>query len=182
MWVYRIFPYLPGVPEGDAGHPLYVHPDQGRGRVDSRDGSYLVAYYGDSAAAAVGESFGNLGVWSDSMFDFPMVPGSRRALATIAIPDSAAVLDLDDGPNLGKRGLRPSQVVHPSHTVSQEWARRIKDEGVWSGVRWWSFWYSAWGVVALWNLADRELVKVESIDRDHPAVDEANSFLRRPWS
>jgi hypothetical protein len=150
--------------------------------VDSRDGSYLVGYYGDSAAAAVGESFGNLSTWSESMFNFPLLTGSRRALVTIAVPDSAAILDLDDGPNLAKRGLRPSQVVHPSHTVSQEWANRIKGEGVWSGVRWWSFWFSAWGVVGLWDLAARELVKVEAIDQNHPALAEANSFLRRPWN
>jgi len=115
------------------------------------------------------------------MFDSRKLPGSRRALATITVADSSPILDLDDGPNLAKRGLRPSQVVHPSHTVSQEWANRIKGEGVWAGVRWWSFWHAAWGVVALWDLSARELVKVEPIDKNHPAVREANAFLRRPW-
>lgn len=182
MWLYRVFPYLPRAAEGEPGHPLYVHPGAGSGRVDSSDGSYRVAYYADSPAGAIGETFGDLDAWSDAMLTTPSLPGARRALASVAVPDSAAILDLDDGPNLAKRGIRPSQVVHPSHAVSREWAQRVRGEGVWSGVRWWSFWYPAWGVVAMWDLSERDVVKVEELDRQHPAFAEANSFLRRPWT
>lgn len=106
--------------------------------------------------------------------------GFRRALVTFSVDDAVSILDLDDGPNLARRALRPSQVVHPSHTVSQEWAARIRDERVWDGISWWSFWFSGWSIVGIWTPSLLDVVEVEELHLDHPAVVDARKRLRRP--
>ena len=116
MLVYRVFPYLPTAAHGEPGHPLYEHQPQRGGRIDHPD--YYVWYVATQAAAAVGESFGNLGCWGDTMFPFPAIPGARRALGVYRLPDELRLLDLDDAAALAERALRPTQIVtatSPSH-------------------------------------------------------------------
>lgn len=76
MLVYRVFPHLETAEPGEPGHPLYEHRPQRGGRADHPD--YYVWYVAREAEAACGEAFGNLSLWTDSMFDFPAVPAPAR--------------------------------------------------------------------------------------------------------
>lgn len=106
MLVYRVFPHLE---TAEPGHPLYEHRPQRGGRADHPD--YYVWYVAREAEAACGEAFGNLSLWTDSMFDFPAVPGARKALGVYELPDDLRICDLDEPHRLVELGLRPTQVV-----------------------------------------------------------------------
>ena len=58
------------------------------------------------------------------MFEFPLI-GARRALATLSLPDSLRILDLDDPHQLVRLGLRPTDVVRRNLAVTQTWGHRI---------------------------------------------------------
>lgn len=184
MLVYRVFPYLAAAREGQPGHPLYEHTPQRGGRVDHPD--YYVWYVSRNAEAACGEVFGNLGEWDESMFDFPLVPGARRALGTYSLPDDLRVLDLDDPRQLMRLSLRPTQIVARNLPVTQAWGHRIWDERqvddpnerVWDAVQWWSYHRPTWNVIASWRRPS--LVDVAALSVEHPAVKEAGASLIRP--
>lgn len=184
MLVYRVFPFLDSAAAESPGHPLYEHRPQRGGRVDHPD--YYVWYVGRRPEVAVGETFGNLAVWSASMFDFPALPGSRRALAVLRLPDDLRVHDLDDARALAERGLRPTQVVACNLAMTMRWGHDIWDERdprdrgsrLWQAVQWWSYHEPAWPVLASWERP--ELVEVEALDLGHVAVLEAARTLRRP--
>ncbi len=57
------------------------------------------------------------------MFEFPLI-GARRALATLSLPDSLRILDLDDPHQLVRLGLRPTDVVRWNLAVTQTWGHR----------------------------------------------------------
>jgi hypothetical protein len=182
--VYRVFPYLDTAAAGEPGHALHEHRPQRGGRIDHPD--YFVWYLGRQPAAAVGETFGNLAVWDESMFETPFLPGARRALGVFRLPDDLRVLDLDDPRELLHRGLRPTRVVTRNLAVTQQWGHDIWDEEDpgkassrrWQGVQWWSYHRPTWEVLASWKRP--ELVHIESLGQDHPAVVEAAQALHRP--
>lgn len=184
MLVYRVFPYLPTAGPGEPGHPLYEHHPQRGGRVDHPD--YYVWYLGRQPEAAVGETFGNHQLWEQSMFDFPSMPGARRALGVYVLPDDLRLLDLDDPRVLLERSLRPTQVVTRNLAVTQAWGHAIwaehdphdRAERRWQAVQWWSYHHPTWTVLAAW--ARPELDHVEPLTLDHPAVTEAARALLRP--
>lgn len=182
MLVYRVFPHLPSARPGQAGHPLYEHRPQRGGRIDHPD--YFVWYLARQAEAAIGESFGNLATWDESMLAFPQL-GARRALGTFFLPDDLAVLDLDDPQVLVDRSLRPSQIVARNLPATRAWGHRIYSEPdtaeptqrQWQAVSWWSFHRPTWTVLASWRRP--ELRTVEPLDLDHPAVRDAATSLHR---
>jgi RES domain len=181
--LYRVFPYLPTASPGEPGHPLYEHRPQRGGRIDHPD--YFVWYLSPHAAAAIGETFGNLGVWDGSMFPFPLIAGSRRALGTYRLPDDLRLLDLDDPAALVERSLRPTQIVTRNLAVTQAWGHRLWDERDphdasqhrWQAVKWWSYHRPVWSVMASWERP--ELQQVEDLDLNHPAVRDAAAALSR---
>jgi hypothetical protein len=180
--VYRVFPYLDSAAAGRPGHPLYEHRPQIGGRIDHPDRH--VWYLSRHAEAACGESFGNLRAWADDMFEFPQLPGARRALGTFRLPDDLRILDLDDPAHLVRLGLRPSQVVVRNLTVTQRWGQQIYTEAdargdrAWDAVSWWSFHRPQWSVLASW--VRPEVVAVDELDLDHPAIVDAAESLLRP--
>lgn len=183
MLVYRVFPYLAAAKKGAPGHPLYEHHPQRGGRIDHPD--YYVWYVARSPEAACGETFGNQPDWNDDMFAFPGLAGSRRALGTFRLPDDLRVCDLDDARQLVQLGLRPTQVVVRNPAVTQAWGHRIwamADPGgagrLWDAVSWWSYHRPSWPIVASWFRP--ELVDVQALDLDHPAIQEAATALVRP--
>lgn len=183
MLLYRVFAYDPNASAGQSGHPGYLYPGQGAGRWDNPD-LYLGWYLASNAAAAVGEVFGNLALWRDSMFEVPYLDGARRALAVYSVPDALTLLDLDDASALVERALRPTQVVSPNRRVTQRIARDIAGEcdagGVplWAGLSWWSSWRSYWPVHFVWGHTPT-CESVEALDLDHPAVRDAATALSR---
>jgi hypothetical protein len=181
MLVYRVFPYLPSAAPGKPGNPLYLQPSRGGGRLDNT--SYSVWYLSHDPCGAIGEVFGNRPTWSDSMFNDKRVPGSRKALATLRLPDDLSILDLDDAQVLLDRGLRPSQIVERNRAVTQAWAFRIfeerndRRERMWHGVAWWSFHRPQWRLLGYWGSTEPVVVKVEPLDYQHYAVDDAAKTL-----
>lgn len=181
MLAYRVFPYLSSAKPGEPGHPLYEHHPQLGGRIDHPD--YFVWYLSRHAEAACGESFGNLRSWDESMFDFPLVPGSRRSLGVFRLPDELRVCDLDDPAELVRLGLRPTQIVTRNLAVTQSWGHRLwsetaPDHGrLWQAVSWWSYHRPVWSVLASWERP--ELVRVEPLGVDHPAIIDAAASLNR---
>lgn len=181
MLVYRVFPYLVSARPGEPGHPLYEHRPQRGSRADHPD--YFVWYLARQAEAACGETFGNLAVWTQEMFDFPN--GARRTLGVYDLPDDLRICDLDDPHRLAELGLRPTQVVARNLAVTSEWAHRIwsqqspaVDGRRWQAVQWWSFHRPTWTVLASWERPAS--VSVERLDLEHPAVMAAATNLNRP--
>lgn len=180
--VYRVFPYLDIAQPGQPGHPLYEHQPQRGGRADHPD--YYVWYVARQAEAACGETFGNFARWTDSMLEFPAVPGSRRVLGVYELPDSLRICDLDDPHRLVDLGLRPTQVVARNLAVTSGWAHRIWSETSpaiegrrWQGVQWWSFHRPQWTVLASWERP--ALVDLQPLSLSHPAMVAAATSLNR---
>lgn len=179
--LYRVLPYLAAARRGAPGHPMYVPPAAGSGRVDN-PGLYDILYLGDSAPGAIAEAFGWASVWSSALLrGTPSLPGSVRALARYALDDAlAAVCDLDDAARLVELALRPSQVVTRERAVTQAWAATIYHRGEFAGVRWWSYYDPRWGSFGLWDVTALSLVDVVVLDDlDHPDIAEAADVLSR---
>jgi hypothetical protein len=177
--LYRVFPWIPDAREGRPGHPLYVSPLQGAGRVDNPE-QYSVLYASDSPEGAVGESFGTLAEWSDEMFVVPTMPDGGRSLGVYEL-GVGEILDLDDARSLLERELKPSSVVTRARAVTQAWALKIYREAAWAGVRWWGYHNPDWGAFGLWERSGLRVVTVEPLGRDHEAVLSAAGALNRPW-
>lgn len=182
MLVYRVFPYLDTARQSEPGHPLYEHRPQRGGRIDHPD--YFVWYVARQPEAACGESFGNMARWTDDMFDFPAVPGARRALGTFAFPDDLRICDLDDPMRLVDLGLRPTQVIARNLAVTSDWGHKIWaqrnpaiDGTRWRAVQWWSFHRPNWTVLASWERP--EFVSAEPLELTHPAIVDAAAALYR---
>ncbi len=174
--------YDPAAKHGSPGHPLYVFPHQGAGRVDDPERQYRVLYLGTDEVGCVAEAFGSLAVWTPAMLAPPSrLPRAVRALVTYDV--RARVCDLDDPERLVELGLRPSQVVTPDRAVTQAWARRIYDADVYDGVSWWSRRDARWTSVGLWDMDVITVVGVTPLpDVAAPAIQEAASVLLRPIS
>jgi hypothetical protein len=176
--LYRVFPYLAAAGKRDLGGALYV-PPQGGGRIDN-PGIYSVLYLSAAAAGAVAEAFGRFPEWTPAILEgSPSIPGSVRAIARYRLADDTAIYNLDDANQLLALGLRPSDVVGRDYERSRAWARRIYEQGKWSGVRWWSYYSPAWSSFGLWDLKGLTLDEVTPLTLDHPALVEASRTIVR---
>ncbi|MFE9747766.1 RES domain-containing protein [Saccharothrix saharensis] len=185
MLVYRVFPHVPSAPLGVPGHASYLHSSgQKLGRLDNPT-HYNVWYLSYTSCGAIGETFGSqFTTWSNAMFDFPRLTGSKRALATYNVPDDLSILNLDDAQNLLDRSMRPTQVVERNRSATQAWALRIFNERddhghrKWQGVEWWSFHRPQWRILGLWAVSPR-VVDVDDLDTKHHAVIDAAATLQK---
>lgn len=183
MLLYRVFPHDPSATAGQTGHPDVLYPGQGAGRWDNPD-KYVGWYLVSSATAAIGEVFGDLSTWSESMFDFPAKPGVRRALGTYSLPDSTPLMNLDDANALVARSLRPTQVVSPNRRATQQIALDIFNETTadgqprWVGLTWWSSRCSTWPAHFVWGAAPL-CQGVETLSLEHMAVQDAATALAK---
>ncbi len=178
MLLYRVFPHLPRAKPGEPGHPLYVHPLQGKGRWDN-PALYLARYLAASAEAAVGEAFANLSTWSPAMLAAPFPAGSVRRLGTYRIDETAnPLLDLDDAQALLDRHLRPTDIVVRNRPRTQSIAGAVFAEGHWAGISWWSYHRPQWTLLTLWSTVHIADERVEDID-GHPALTDAAKVLAK---
>ena len=178
MLLYRVFPYLATASPGDPGHPLYVHPDQGRGRWDN-PGAYRAVYAAGSPSGAIGEAFAGLSTWSAAMLPFPSVAGSVRTLGLYGFDEEAhALLDLDDARMLLERSLRPTDVVIRNRPRTQGIARAVHAEGTWAGMSWWSMHRPQWTLYVIWLPDVLRIERVEPVP-GHPALLDASQLLAR---
>ena len=178
MLLYRVFPHLHGAEPGEPGHPLYLHPVQGKGRWDNPS-LYLTRYLATSAEAAVGETFANLSTWSPRMLAIPSLPGSVRRLGTYRLDETTnPLLDLDDAKALLERHLRPTDVVVRNRPRTHGIAEKVFREGRWAGIRWWSYHRPQWALVALWSTVQITSDSVDDLE-GHPALLDAGKTLAK---
>jgi hypothetical protein len=162
------------------GHPLYVWPRQGAGRVDDPESSYLILYVGDSAAGAVAERFGDLAAWSEAMLRPPPGAPAGSSLALIRYSGNPAILNLDDAAVLLEQRLRPSQVVSRDRRRTQTWARKVHDTLHVDGLSWWSYRDPRWASLGLWDRAALTVAEVAVLELTDPDVRAASEILNRP--
>lgn len=180
MILWRILPWDPSAALRDRGGALYVpRPFQGTGRHDNPDryGCLYAAVNQVSPVAEVLAQFRGESGLREGMLE---VEGSRLALAPLQLPDSAALIDLDDPAVLEREGLRPSEIATRRRAVTQGYAERLFDaypEA--AGLRWWSTLESSWINVTLFERAIGSVHagEPERLTLDHPAVAEAAELL-----
>ncbi|WGW11527.1 RES family NAD+ phosphorylase [Saxibacter everestensis] len=142
----------------DNGHPLYVWPEQGFGRIDDPEGSYLSFYAADSPDAAIAERLGNYARWTPAVLQPPPATPAGSALALIEYEGEPEVLNLDDPFALIDWGLQPSSVVSKDRTLTQRWARAVYDSGRYDGISWWSYRDPRWATYGFWSREGLEVV------------------------
>jgi len=176
---YRVHPWIDGVSPAEPGHPFYVFPRQGGGRIDNVD-SYSTLYVSDAPAGAVAEAWGNFAEWSDALVEGPPnLPGSVRAISSFE--GAPEVSNLDDPSFLLEIGIRPSRVVTRNLRATQAWALAIFTSYGGDGIRWWSYHDPDWGSLGLWSTSLLSYVGTEPLHSRHTAVIEAGHVLSRRW-
>ncbi|MBA2574989.1 MAG: RES domain-containing protein [Nocardioidaceae bacterium] len=181
MELWRVCAWTPATSEPTInGHPLFVRPMQGAGRVDDPEGEYLVLYAGDSPEGAVAEYLGNYPRWTAAVLSTPPASPAGSALALVRLTGDVEVLDLDDPHVLVDQGLRPSSVVTRERVVTQQWARAIFEAGGHAGVTWWSYRDPRWASYGLWDRRGLALAdQPEPLTLTHPAVITAGQVISR---
>ena len=172
---YRVFPFLASSAASEPGGELCTSPLRAADVSTTPIYSSQVFYISDAAAGAVSEAFGRLPEWTEAMLDgSPALPGSVRAIAAYRLPDDIPVCDLDDPMQLHALQLRPSDAVSRDYFRTRSWARRIFSLGVWSGVRWWSYYDPRWASVGLWDTRQLTVEDVRVLYPDSPEIVEAS--------
>jgi hypothetical protein len=154
-------------------------PPQGGGRLDNPE-LYSVLYLSNAASGAIAEAFGRFPEWSPAMLaGSPALPGSARAIATYRLANDTPLCDLDDPTELSSLGLRPSDVVSRNYGRTRAWARRIYEQRLWAGIRWWSYYDPRWVSAGLWDLSRLALEDVRLLRLNDPALVEASRTIVR---
>ena len=189
MLLYRVFRYRSTAKPGESGHPLFVFKPQTSGRWDN-PGEYDTWYLARAPECAVGETFGDLRVWREATFSTLFPDDTRRVLGTFEVPDTIALLDLDDARNLFDRHLRPTQIAIRNRPATQSIAleafREKNADGTrkWAGLSWWSTRWPAWTPICLWasptDTPPHTLVDIQDLTTSHPAVADAARTLAKP--
>lgn len=176
--LYRVFPHLAGVAPTAPGGALYLPPQSG-GRIDNPE-LYTVLYLSDCAPGAIAEAFGRFPEWTPPMLEgSPSLPGSVRAIASYRLREEARVCDMDDPAQLLALAVKPSDIVSRDYARTRAWARRIYEQGVWAGIRWWSYYHPEWASFGLWDLRRLALVDVRTLHLDDSALREAARVITR---
>ena len=176
--VYRVFPFLDSARPDEPGGALYI-PPQGAGRLDNPD-TFSVLYLSDAASGAIAEALGRCPEWTPGVLcGSPALPASTRALASYALPDDAAICNLDDPLQVNKLGLRPSDVVSRDYVRTRAWALRIFQEKRWIGARWWSYYEPQWSSIGLWDIRQLVVTDIQVLHLEHAAVVEASRAIVR---
>ena len=83
MEFYRVLNWNPSATDPtENGHPLFVWPDRGHGRMDDPAAEYLVLYVGSHPEAAVAEALGRFPVWGPGVLDLD----DPRVLLDLGLP------------------------------------------------------------------------------------------------
>jgi hypothetical protein len=175
---YRVFPFVASSALHEPGGALYI-PAQGSGRLDNPE-LYSVLYLSDAAAGAIAEAFGRFPEWTPAILGgSPDLPGSVRAIARYQLADDAALCNLDNPDQLRELGLRPSEVVSREYVRTRAWARRIFEQGVWVGIRWWSYYEPQWASIGLWDIRRLAVEEIRVLRLDDAALIEASRMILR---
>ncbi|MBT8160966.1 MULTISPECIES: RES family NAD+ phosphorylase [Arthrobacter] len=181
MEFWRVLNYHSAAADPSAnGHPLYIRPRQGPGRIDDPDRDYLVLYVGDSPEGAIAEAFGSYSTWRPEVLDPPPGTPAGTVKALVKYEGDPAILDLDDPGVLQDWSLRPSSVVSRDRQSTQQWARSMYDTGDYAGLSWWSVYEPRWASYGLWDVSSLSVMgRPEVLTLSHPAVQDAAALIRR---
>ena len=179
MILYRCFAWSERVRPTEPDGPLWfprIH--QGDGRHDNPD-TYGCLYLADRETSAVVEQLARF----RGQRLIPEMLVRRRltlGLASIALPDRAQVIDLDDPAVLSAHDLRPSRVATRHRDVTQPQALALyRRHRFAAGLRWWSVYEALWANVTVFERAAGRLTlgAVRRLTLDDPAVVESAAFL-----
>ncbi|MBG0738886.1 RES family NAD+ phosphorylase [Paeniglutamicibacter antarcticus] len=184
MEFWRVLNYHPAAADSTAnGHPLYIWPRQGFGRIDDPDRDYLVLYVGDSPAGAIAEALGGFSVWKPEVLDPPPGAPVGTVKALVKYTGNPVILNLDDPQALQDWSLRPSSVVSKDRPSTQQWARSMYETGDYAGLSWWSYYDPIWASFGLWDITGLTVDGApEPLTLGHAAVQDAASIIRRTLS
>jgi hypothetical protein len=164
----------------EAGGALWFpREQQGYGRHDNPD-LYGCLYVAEDAVSAVAESlasFRGTGRLTASMLT---QMGRPLALAEVALPDAAVMIDLDDPTVLVAEELRPSRVATRARGITQGIAAELyRAHPEAAALRWWSTLEASWINQTLFDRAADVLTLVDAFEMrlDEPVVREAAAFL-----
>jgi hypothetical protein len=178
--LWRTLPLDRRAAADDAGGALWFpREQQGYGRHDNPD-LYGCLYVAEDAVSAVAEllaAFRGTGPLTASMLTHL---GRPLALAELALPDDANVIDLDDPDVLAAEELRPSRIATRARGITQRLAadlHRAHPDAV--GLRWWSTLEASWINRTLFDSAAPAMAvtEVAELRVDDAAVRDAAALL-----
>jgi hypothetical protein len=120
--LFRVYPHLDTASErSEPGHPLFADRAlQEFGRFDNPD-LYAALYVASTAAGAIGETFQSIRTWTANMLPHPMLPGSRRRLATFLFDEERhQLLDLDDAQTLVEYRRQSAALLSSAGTARRQ--------------------------------------------------------------
>jgi hypothetical protein len=177
--LYRCFPWDARARATASGGALWFPGVlQGDGRHDAPE-RYACLYASEDAVSAVVEELGCFVGTELTAADLRR-GGLPLALATLALRDSAALVDLDEPLVLAAARLRPSLVATDERPRTQEAAAALHEHYKRAvGLRWWSAFHSRWANVTLFDRAQEALSveEVRPLRLQDEIVREAASFL-----
>jgi hypothetical protein len=178
--LWRTLPLDRHAVPGEAGGALWFpREQQDYGRHDNPD-LYGCLYVAEDAVSAVAESlapFRGTGRLTASMLTHL---GRPLALAELALPDDAVVVDLDDPVVLAAEELRPSRVATRVRGITQRLAAdldRAHPDAV--ALRWWSTLEASWINLTLFDRAAPSLgvTEIAELRIDDDLVRDAAALL-----
>jgi hypothetical protein len=178
--LWRTLPLDRRAAADEAGGPLWFpREQQGYGRHDNPD-LYGCLYVAEDAVSAIAEALAAFR--GSGPLTAPMLThlGRPLALAELALPDRAAIVDLDDPGVLAREGLHPSRVATRARGITQRIAAdlyRAHPDAV--ALRWWSTLEASRINLTLFDraVAALELVEVAELRIDDGPVRDAAALL-----
>jgi hypothetical protein len=180
--LFRCFAWDEAAGARARGGPLWFpRMFQGDGRHDN-PALYGCLYVSTEPVSATVERLARLAGTSVAADDL-VRRGRPLALATVELPDSAELVDLDDPAVLVREELKPSRVATNDRATTQNHAAELFGRhGDAAGLRWWSTFESLWANVTLFDRAEPavSVEDVHALEVGDDVVREAAEFLGLP--
>jgi hypothetical protein len=176
--LYRVFPHDPSAAPNDPGGAFF-RAAGGPGRIDNPD-LYRVLYAACEAECAIAEVFGDFAPWRDEMLAHHR--GVRYALATIDLPDTPPIWDMNNAKHLALLRLKPTDVIRRNLVKTQVWAARVWTTKQYRGISWWSYYNPDWTSYGLWDIKGAVITDVLPLTLETPALRAAAAAIIRPIS
>lgn len=179
MILYRCFAWSRRARPAERDGALWFPRElQGEGRHDNPD-VYGCLYVADRPVSAIVEQLARFR--GQRLTDGMLVRrGLPLAVATIELPDSRRVVDLDDPAVLAAHDLRPSEIATRRRAVTQPQALALhRRHPRVAALRWWSTFEALWANFTVFDRAagDLRLADVSRLRLADPAVGEATELL-----
>ena len=179
MILYRCFAWRRGARYRFQDGPLWFpRPYQGDGRHDNPD-VYGCLYATEQPASAVAEQLAQFR-GQQLIPELLVRRGLPLALAALALPDDAELVDLDEPRVLARERLKPSRVATRDRAVTQPQALALFERHAdAAALRWWSTLESLWANYTVFDRAAGSLgvAELRALTVDDEVVGEAAGLL-----